>query len=74
MTRVTSLDKIYFVYGGQSEDFTFKTMKDENYVEFGPFYCYEDAFDSWKNNSWLNVDNALYRLLIDEYDTNGCKE
>lgn len=64
-----SFDKIYFVYGAEFLDFTFKKGKPETYVEFGPFYSETQAYECWKENMWLNVDNALYKLFIDVYDT-----
>lgn len=68
---MNNFEKIFFVYGGEFKDFTFKKADPDKYVEFGPFYSYEDAYSSWKKNSWLNVDNALFKLSIDVYDT--CK-
>lgn len=63
-----AFDKIYWVYGGEWNDFTFTRGSEESYVEYGPFYTYEEAYNEWKAKMWLNVDNALYRLLINELD------
>lgn len=52
----------YKVYGGHYSDFTFTTV--EVPVEFGPFDTYQQAYDAWKKNMWLNVDDGQYRLDI----------
>lgn len=63
-----AFDQIYWVYGGEWKDFSFSRGDESTYVEYGPFYSYQDAYDTWKEKMWLNVDNALYRLLINELD------
>lgn len=62
----------YFVGGGVYYDFTFQVLKQsEPAVVRGPFDTYQEAFDEWKALSWLNVDNAQYRLTIVEDIGNG---
>jgi hypothetical protein len=52
------------VIGGEYEDMTWQKVKAGKEVKFGPFATYEEAYDCWKANMWLNVDNALFRLKI----------
>jgi hypothetical protein len=56
--------EIYFVTGGEHMSMDFIAVKPGKSIMFGPFYTYQDAYDCWKDNMWLNVDNALYRLTI----------
>ncbi len=57
-------EEIYFVNGGEYISMDFLSVKPGKSLMFGPFYTYQDAYDCWKSNMWLNVDNALYRLTI----------
>lgn len=66
---VNGFEKIYFVYGGEYEDLESKRILTEKYVEFGPFYSYEDAYECWKENMMINLTNFLYKLKIDVYNT-----
>jgi hypothetical protein len=63
-----AFDKIYSVAGGEFKDMTFTHVHEHTYVDYTPFYTYEEAYAVWKEKMWLNVDNALYRLFIDELD------
>lgn len=54
----------FFVVGGVHADISFKKLAGEP-ERYGPFPTYADAFDCWKAKVWLNVDNALHRLVID---------
>ncbi len=58
---------MFYIVGGEYRDFEFRWTKDFKSVFIGPFDVYQDAYDEWKRLSWLNVDNALYRLTIEEY-------
>lgn len=66
---VNGFEKIYFVYGGEYESSESKRILPQHYVEFGPFYSYEDANECWQKNMMLNLTNFLYKLHIDVYDT-----
>lgn len=58
------MEKDYFVVGGHHRSFDFDHVEPENFTIFGPFVSYDDAYDVWKAQSWLNVDDALYRLEV----------
>lgn len=55
----------FWVFGGIYKDTTFRELQSEK-LEYGPFDTYQDAYDVWKSNMFLNVDNALHRLTVVE--------
>lgn len=60
--------KVYWVQGGVYKDASFinPPMK---WIEHGPYKTYQEAYDKWRQLSFLNVDNALYRLrIIESFD------
>lgn len=54
----------YLVRGGIHKDFTFREVQEGKAEQYGPFETREQANDAWKKSVWLNVDNALHRLLV----------
>lgn len=55
---------MYIVEGGHYSDFSFTDI--ERFEQHGPFDTYQQAYDSWKRNMWLNVDDGQHRLEIKE--------
>jgi len=54
----------YMVRGGVHKDFTFSEVQEGKEEIYGPFETLEKATDAWKQSVWLNVDNALHRMLV----------
>jgi hypothetical protein len=59
------MHKAFFVTGGVHRDFSFLFVDGEK-EHYGPFPTYAAAFECWKARAWLNVDNALHRLFVEE--------
>lgn len=57
---------MYFVIGGIYEDFRFDVKHMIQWEDHGAYETYEEAYAVWKKQAWLNVDNALHRLVIRE--------
>lgn len=63
---VPKKQKQFVVEGGIFTDTKFVQIVDGSEEHYGPFDNYQSAYDIWKANMWLNVDNALHRLYIKE--------
>lgn len=57
---------MYYVVGGEYTGTDFKTIVEGKDEEYGPFDNIEEAEATWHKYSWMNVDDCMYRYIIEE--------
>ncbi len=58
------MTKKFTVIGVKLKDVSQREIEGSDAQHVGTFATYDDAYKSWKENSWAHVDNALMRFFI----------